>query len=320
LNRRESLQRREFISLLGGLGVAGALGGRAGALRAQQAPASLIMTELRSGLQLITGAGGNVVALADQGALLLVDSGSPEGAMALRALLDQRFGAAPVATLFNTHWHLEHTGGNEALVGEGGATIIAHENTRLWMSTEFDVEWENVHYERRPRAAWPNKTFFTSDRQPLTVDFGGETVTYGHLLEAHTDGDIYVRFPQRNVIAVGGAVTTGRYPVLDYITGGWIGGMADATTKLLGMMDDETLVVPDIGPPQRRADLEAQVEMLQTVRERIEAIALEGRGVEDMLAAQITKGFDERYGNDSAQFIENAYQSMWWSRLRGIVA
>jgi hypothetical protein len=129
-----------------------------------------------------------------------------------------------------------------------------------------------------------------------------------------------VRFPERNVIVAGGAVTVGSYPVLDYVTGGWIGGMVDATNQLLGMMDDETLVVPDVGPVQRRADLETQVKMLSTVRERIEAIALEGRGVDDMIAAKITAEFDERYGADSEQFIANAYEGMWWNRLRGIVA
>jgi glyoxylase-like metal-dependent hydrolase (beta-lactamase superfamily II) len=271
-------------------------------------------------LHLISGAGGNVVARTHEGSLLLVDSGAQERAPALRRLLADQLGTERVELLFNTHWHLDHTGGNEALVGGRSATIIAHENTRLWMSTEFDVEWEDKHYERRPRESWPNKTFFTSDKQPLQVDFGNEAVVYGHLLEAHTDGDIYVRFPDRNVIVAGGAVTAGRYPVLDYITGGWIGGMAEATNKLLGMMDAETLVVPDIGPPQRRADLEAQVKMLSTVRERIEAIALEGRGLEDMIAAEITKEFDERYGKDSEQFIVNAYEGMWWNRLRGIVA
>jgi cyclase len=313
--------RREFIGLLGGIGVAVAASvGRAGALRAQGALPSLAMTELRDGLQLISGAGGNVIARAHDGAVLLVDSGSPESTPALRTLLAERLGAASVEVLFNTHWHLDHTGGNEALVGERSPAIIAHENTRLWMSTEFDVEWEGKHYERRPRTAWPNKTFFTSDKQPLSVEFGGETVSYGHLLEAHTDGDIYVRFPDRNVIVAGGAVTADRYPVLDYITGGWIGGMAEATTKLLGMMDAETLIVPDVGPVQRRADLEAQVTMLSTVRERIEAIALEGRGVGDMIAAAITKEFDERYGANSEQFIVNAFEGMWWNRLRGIVA
>ncbi len=80
------------------------------------------------------------------------------------------------------------------------------------------------------------------------------------------------------------------------------------------------MIIPDVGPPQKRADLEAQVKMLSTVRERIEAIALQGRGVQDMIAEAITKEFDPRYSADSAQFITNAYQSMWWSRLRGIVA
>jgi cyclase len=318
LKRRDLLKRREFMSLLGGVGVAGALGARARLVHAQQT--SLAVTELRAGLHLISGAGGNVVARSATGAVVLVDSGSADSATALRALLSERFTAAPVTILFNTHWHPDHTGGNDTLVGDRPATIVAHENTRLWMSTEFDVEWEDKHYERRARESWPNKTFFTSDKQPLTVEFGGEAIRYGHLLEAHTDGDIYVQFPDSNVIVAGGVVTAGRYPLIDYITGGWIGGMADATTKLLGMMDAETLVVPDLGPVQRRADLEAQVTMLQTVRERIEGIALQGRGVEDMVAEAITKEFDARYAGDSARFIEHAYESMWWSRLRGIVA
>jgi cyclase len=321
LKRRDLLKRREFMSLLGGAGVAGALGARARLVHAQQTSStSLAVAELRAGLHLISGAGGNVVARSDQGAVLLVDSGSADSATALRALLSERFTAAPVTILFNTHWHPDHTGGNDTLVGDRPATIVAHENTRLWMSTEFDVEWEDKHYERRARPSWPNKTFFTSDKQPLTIEFGGEAISYGHLLEAHTDGDIYVQFPDSNLIVAGGVVTAGRYPLIDYITGGWIGGMADATTKLLGMMDAETLVVPDSGPVQRRADLEAQVTMLQTVRERIEGIALQGRGVEDMVAEAITKEFDARYTGDSARFIEHAYESMWWSRLRGIVA
>ena len=313
--------RRDFCRLLGGVGAATVgFGCLSPAWRAQAAQSSLAVADLRAGLKLISGACGNVAALAGADGLLLVDSGAPEHAPALREVLREKVGSAPVTVLLNSHWHLDHTGGNETLLEGRPATIIAHENTRLWMSTEFYVEWEDKTYERRAVAARPNKTFFSSDPQPLAVDFGGETVRYGHLLEAHTDGDIYVHFEDRNVIVAGGVVTAGRYPVLDYITGGWIGGMVDATNKLIAMADEATLIVPDLGPPQRRADLEAQVAMLSTVRERIEAIALQGRGVEDMIAAQITKEFDERYGAGSAQFIENAYEGMWWNRLRGIVA
>ena len=313
--------RRHFLRQLGaGLALAGC-GATANLGRAQTRPAqSLELTDLGGGLGVITGAGGNVVVRSAREGLLLVDSGAPQNAAALARFLDEKFAGAGITALFNTHWHLDHTGGNDALARGRELAIVAHENTRLWMSTEFDVDWEERHYERREPAARPNKTFFTSDRQPLALEFGGAQVSYGHLLEAHTDGDIYVRFPDRNVIVAGGAVTAGRYPVLDFITGGWIGGMADATNKLLAMADAETLIVPDVGRVQRRSDLEAQVAMLSTVRERIEAIALQGRGVEDMIAEKITKEFDARYGTECEQFISNAYEGRWWSRLRGIVA
>jgi cyclase len=309
--------RRQFLQRMGSAGAAAAM------LRfAPVAAASpgLSLTELADGVSVVTGAGGNVMVVAKPEGLLLVDSGSAERANDLLGLLGQRFGAAPIGVLFNTHWHLEHTGGNDAIAARGVKTIVAHENTRLWMSTKFYVEWEDKYYQRRAVACRPNKTFFTSDKQPLELAFGGERVVYGQLTDAHTDGDIYVHLPEHNVIVAGGAVTATRYPVLDYITGGWIGGMVEATQKLIGLADASTLIIPDVGPPQKRADLEAQVKMLSTVRERIEAIALQGRGVKDMIAEAITKEFDQRYSADSAQFITNAYESMWWSRLRGIVA
>ncbi|HET8698709.1 MAG TPA: MBL fold metallo-hydrolase [Gammaproteobacteria bacterium] len=282
----------------------------AGALQAQ---------DLRGGLVLVTGAGGNVVLLPTAEGSVQVDSGSPDRAQDLAKLTGTRFDGAPSHTLFNTNWRLDHTGGNET-VAPKGSTIISHENTRLWMSTKFYVDWEDRYYRPRKPEALPNKTFFSSDKQPLHVQVGGVLIEYAQLPEAHTDGDIYVRFPEQNVIVAGGCVTAGRYPMLDYITGGWIGGLADATKKLIDMSDADTLIVPDAGPPQRVADLEAQRTMLETVRQRIEAIALRGRGVEDMIAEQITKEFDEHYAGDPKLFISNAYEGMWWSRLRGIVA
>jgi cyclase len=314
-----SQSRRRFLQRLGGAAAAAAF------LRLPPAGAAapaLSANDLGKGLFVIPGAGGNVVVLAKPEGLLLVDSGSADRASDLLALLAQKFPSAPFGVLFNTHWHLEHTGGNDAIAAQGVKSIIAHENTRLWMSTKFYVEWEDQYYARRAPACRPNKTFFTSDKQPFELAFGGERVMYGQLTEAHTDGDLYVHFPEHNVIVAGGAVTAGRYPVLDYITGGWIGGMLEATQKLIALSDAATLIVPDVGPPQRRTDLEEQVKMLSTVRERIEAIALQGRGVEDMIGEAITKEFDARYGGNgnAPQFITNAYQSMWWNRLRGIVA
>lgn len=310
--------RRKFLASLRGTGVALAASVVSRHAWAQDG-SSFGVVELRDGLSLVTGAGCNVVVLPGAQSVLAVDSGTPERGDALRRFLERTFGAVPVEVLFNTHWHLDHTGGNEAL-GRSAAAVVAHESTRLWMTTKFYVDWEERYYVPRPPAARPNRTFFSHEAQPLTLAFGGETIAYGHLPEAHTDGDLYVRFPQRNVIVAGGAVSSGRYPVLDYITGGWIGGLEEATKRLLELADDRTLIVPDRGPPLGRADLEAQYHMVSTVRRRIEERALEGQGIDEMLTAGLTREFDERFGADSALFIANAYHGMWQGRLRGTVA
>jgi cyclase len=317
---RAETANRTRRQLLRTIGVGVTLVGLGGArfLCAQSTTSALSSTTLRDGLAQIGGAGGNVVVLRTTDGLLLVDSGAAEHARQLTEFIAGNIGPAPIRVLFNTHWHLDHTGGNDWIVRDG-VTAVSHENTRLWMSTKFFVDWENKRYMPRAAGALPNKTFLSHERQPQDLTFGGTKVSYAHLPGAHTDGDIYVTFPEHNVIVAGGAVTADEYPTLDYITGGWIGGIVDATTKLIAMSDAETLIVPATGPPRRRADLEKQLEMLETVRERIEAIALEGRGVEDMIAEGITKDFDAQYGGDSDLFITNAYEGMWW-RVRGTVA
>ena len=312
--------RRLFLRMLGHAGAALAAAGAVRAANAQTSDHPLAAAELRDGLLRIGGAGGNIVALPSTDGLVMVDSGRPEQARQLKDLLAARFGDAPVGALFNTHWHLEHTGGNEA-VAAAGTRVISHENTRLWMSTKVYVEWEDRRYLPRAAGALPNDTFFSSDPQPIELEIGGERIVYGHLRDAHTDGDIYVSFPQRNVIAAGGTATAGRYPVPDYITGGWIGGLIDATRTLIDMSDASTLIVPAWGPVLGRGDLEAQHEMLSTVRERIEAMALVGKGIDEMIAARVTAEFDERFGDDAELFVSNAYRGLWWGgRMRGIVA
>lgn len=313
--------RRRFLLSLAGAGVAssglGARMARAQAPSGSLASGSLAAIELRGGLALVTGAGANVVVMSRPEGLLMVDTGSPASASSLQRFVTGRFPAATVEALFNTHWHLEHTGGNEALAHDD-TTIVAHENTRLWMSTKFYVEWEDRRYSPRSKRAWPNKTFVSSERQPLELGFGGETVYYGHLPQAHTDGDIYVAFPDQNVIVAGGTVSVGRYPVLDYITGGWVGGMMDALQTLIDMADAETLIIPNAGPPQNRTDLQNQLQMLSAVRERVEAMALQGRGIDDMIAAGVTAEFEDRYSGDVELFISNMYEGLWWNRLRAI--
>jgi glyoxylase-like metal-dependent hydrolase (beta-lactamase superfamily II) len=304
------------------IGMAAGLGGfltapfGAGAARAADEPSELGIDPLTPDLVRIDGAGANVVVLTAGDGLALVDSGAPEHADALTRFLGEAFPGAAVSALFNTHWHLPHTGANEAL-GKAGATILAHENTRLWMSTEFFVKWEDKTYSPRPEAARPTRTFYSSDPQPITFELGGQPIEYGHLAEAHTDGDIYVRFPNQNVIAAGDTVGAGAYPVPDYSTGGWIGGLEAATRRLIELSDAGTRIVPGSGPVRMRADLEAQLEMLTTVRERIEALMRQGRSAEEMIAAHVTEDYDAAWG-DPAQFVSNVYAGLWWGgRLGG---
>jgi glyoxylase-like metal-dependent hydrolase (beta-lactamase superfamily II) len=243
---------------------------------------------------------------------MLIDSGAPEAANALRAHL----GELPIDTIFNTHWRPTHTGSNEAVRG-ANTTIVAHELTRLWMSTEYYVDWEDRTYTPRVAAALPTRTFYASDPQPIVLAFGDEQVEYGHLPEAHTDGDIYVFLKNRNVIVTGGVVTARTYPVIDYATGGWIGGLVDATKKLLAITNADTLVVPKDGAAQPRSHLQAQLEMLTVVRERIENLMRNGRSIAEMLDADVTKGFDSVWGANRERFVANIYHGLWWAGRLG---
>lgn len=311
--------RRKFLTLALTGAAAYATGLRA-PFRGQalaQAPGSLSTTPLRGGLSLIEGAGGNVVVLESKDAAAAVDTGAAEHATEVTDLIQRLRRDKPLAALLNTHWHPAHTGGNDALAPTA-AKVIAHENTRLWMSTEYYVDWEDRTYSPRAAAALPNATFFATDPQPLAVEIGDERIEYGHLREAHTDGDLYVFFRERNVLAAGGAVTFGAYPVIDYATGGWIGGLCDSTMKLLDLTNPDTLIVPAEGPAQRRTHLEAQYTMLTTVRGRIENLMRKGRSIDEMLAADVTSGFDSAWGANRERFVANIYHGLWWAgRLDG---
>ena len=280
-----------------------------------QGSGALMTTKLSDNLLQISGAGGNVVAVTGPDGVVLVNGGSGEHSASLLKLVSEQSPGKPIQALFNTDWHPEHTGSNETL-GKAGAKIIAHENTKSYLSEDMFVDWQNRTYKARPKAALPNQTFYAGGK----MTFGKERMEYAHLGQAHTDGDIYVFFPGPNVLMVGDALSVGKYPVADYTTGGWIGGLKDATKTLLSLANAETRVVPGVGPLQTSADLQAQLDMLTAMQDRLRQMMRQGMGPEDMLAAGITKEFDGKWGNPEV-FVSVAWRGMWLHvrELGGIV-
>ena len=260
---------------------------------------------------LVTGAGGNVLVISGGEGLVLVNGGSQERSPELLKTI----AGARVVALFNTDWHPDHTGSNEAIARSGGQ-IVAHENTKQYLANELFVEWEKRTYKARTAQALPTRTFLTTG----TMSAGKETLKYGHLGQAHTDGDIYVFLPASNVLMTGDVMSVGTYPIADYTTGGWLGGMVTATKTMLDLTNADTRIVPGTGPVQTRADLQAQFDMLTTMRERLPKMMRQGMGTEDMLAAGCTKEFDAKWG-DPTLFVTTSYRGLWLHvrELGGIV-
>jgi cyclase len=272
---------------------------------ARDAKTPLATTKLGDKLTVITGAGANVVAMAGPDGALLVDGGSEARSADLVKLALKETGAKKVHTLFNTHWHPEQTGSNERL-GKAGARIIAHENTKLWLGYANPVPWEDKPWGPLPAKALPNDTTFDGGN----IEFAGEHIEYGYLLQAHTDGDLYVFFRESNVIVAGGAVSSEGWPVIDYKTGGWINGMVDGLRTLGRVGDANTKIVPANGPAIGKADLEAQVKMYGTIAQRLSQLLRKGLGPDEVIASNPTKEFDEKMG-DPKRFVELAFKSLW---------
>jgi glyoxylase-like metal-dependent hydrolase (beta-lactamase superfamily II) len=273
--------------------------------RAPEDSTPLAATRLAPHVLLVRGAGGNVVVVSQPEELLIVNGGVAERAPSLTALVDREFPGQRARVLFNTDWHPEHTGLN-ASQGLAGVRIIAHENTKLWLGTEVSVRWANRIHKPLPPQALPSETFYTTG----TLTFGSERVEYAHLGQAHTDGDIYVFLPASNILIAGDVVTVGSYPVLDYSTGGWIGGMVTATRALLAVARADTQIVPGDGPVQTRAHLQAEHDMLAATRDRLVKMMKSGLSVDEMLAGAPTREFDPVWG-DPERFIRNAYPGLW---------
>jgi cyclase len=287
------------------------LRGIAGGVAAAALPSSAFALDVLTDdavrdLRILSGAGGNVVVLATRDGQIVVDAGNAESSSAVVSTL-RTLGVpgGKVAVLVNTHWHRDQTGANEAL-GFTGTTIVAHEKTRQRLAAGWYVPAEDRYEPPLTRAGLPTKTFFETG----AIMVGEKRVEYGYLINAHTDGDLYVRFPDVNIIAAGDVVSPERDPVLDWFGGGWLGGRLDALAKLLKLGDASTRYIPSFGPVIGRADVQAEHDWLTTIFDRMVVNLRLGQTPADMLKAGVLDGLPRQF-EDPAKFLYDAQKGFW---------
>ena len=263
------------------------------------------ITSIGDGMSVIDGLGGNVIVYSADSGVILVDSGSAVHSDALLRTVESLSDGDSVRTLFNTHWHLEQVGGNAAIRNRG-AELIAHRRTLMHLSTPYYLPNEDRYQEALPTAAHPTESFFADG----ATEIGSETIRYGYLLEAHTDGDIYVQFEADNVIVAGDAISPLLDPELDWYGGGWIGGRVDSLQLLLDLSDSDTRFIPSYGPVVDRDYVQSEHDLMlglfDILFERVRA----GEGAEDVLASGAMDSLNRQFENPM-KFLYAAHKGMW---------
>lgn len=250
-----------------------------------------IKTEsLGSGLAMLTGAGGNLgVSFGADGVFLIDDQYAPltdKIRAAVKTMSDK-----PLRFVLNTHWHGDHTGGNENL-GQSGSLIVAHDNVRVRMSTEQFLSAFNEKVPPSPAVALPVVTF----DQTVTFHLNGEEIHAFHVDHAHTDGDAIVLFRTADVVHMGDVFFNGMYPFIDVDSGGSIDGVIAAVDRVLGMTKASTRFIPGHGPLAGRAELVAYRDMLQGVRAAVASLVTAGKTLDETKAAKPTSAWDAKWG------------------------
>jgi glyoxylase-like metal-dependent hydrolase (beta-lactamase superfamily II) len=283
------------------------------AAHAQDPPSEAAVTaeELAAGLYVLRGAGGgqaagNVLALLTPDGVLVVDTGYPQFVPKYRDEIAALRGGA-ITHAINTHWHDDHSEGNK-LLGPAGALIVAHANARemLTRDNKINVVRTILDQPAFPPAALPVVTF--EDR--IELYFGGERIELVHVAPAHTAGDVVVILRGHNVAHTGDVFLSAAYPFSDVDNGGSFDGEIAFVSRLLAELDRDTVIVPGHGSVAGYDDLVAYVEMLKVVRERIAALIADGATLEQVVAAEPTKEWDEKYGNPRTYFLDRAYKSL----------
>jgi cyclase len=283
----------------------------AGIALGQQRPPQFEMDiktiKLADNLYILEGAGGNVAAFVwDDGVLLIDDKLAPASAGVKAAVA--AITPKPIRFVVNSHWHRDHSGGNEALATDG-SVIVAHDNVRKRMSVEGFIAVFDRKVPASPPKALPIVTFTSS----VNFHLGGEEISVIHVAPAHTDGDSFVLFRKANVLHMGDCYLNGSYPVMDYSNGGTFTGIIDAAGTALRLVDSRTRIIPGHGPVSNEKELREWREMLVTIHGRVNKAAASGMNLEQIKAQRLTKEWDERFPRSfvtSDHVIEEAFRAV----------
>jgi glyoxylase-like metal-dependent hydrolase (beta-lactamase superfamily II) len=250
-----------------------------------------IQTEkLADTVYMMTGAGGNLGVSVGEDAVFVIDDQFAPLTPRIQAAI-ATLSPKPVRFVLNTHWHFDHTGGNENL-GKAGALIIAHENVRKRLSTEGFIEFLGMKTKPEPKVALPVVTF-TRD---LAFHLNGDEIRAFHVARAHTDGDSIVHFSKSDVIHMGDSFFNKLYPFIDTSSGGTVEGVLAAADRALKMAGDKTKIIPGHGPLADKADLKAYRDMLAAVSGNIRAQIKSRKTLEQVVASKPTAKYDEVWG------------------------
>lgn len=251
----------------------------------------ILVEDAAPGVYMLIGRGGNIGVSAGEDGIFLIDDQYAPLTDTIVATL-KRLRPGPIRFVINTHWHGDHTGGNENL-GEAGAILVAHLNTRKRLSTDQVLEmFGGREYPALPEQALPVVTF-TRD---VTFHLNGDELYVFHAPNAHTDGDAIIHFRDSNVVHMGDTYFNGIYPRIDVEQGGSIDGIIDAAEKVLELADDDTAIMPGHGPMSNREELASYRRMLLGVRERVLAEIRAGKTLDDVVAARPTSEYDGEWG------------------------
>jgi len=257
-------------------------------IRNAAATAKITVHRLRGNLSVLEGSGGNITVLTGRDGKVLVDAGisRPPVEHALASLGDD-----PAKHVINSHWHFDHTDGNEWLHSIG-AEITAHENTRKHLSVTTRVEDWNFTFPPAPTGGLPTNVISADE----TLHLNGATLALNCYCPAHTDSDIAVEFQEANVIDVADTFWNGYYPFIDCSTGGSIDGMIRAAEANVANADDETIIIPGHGPIGNKSQLIDFRDMLVAIREKIADLKKQGNSLEEAVAAKPTADYDQKWG------------------------